>query len=93
MLQSEQTIARIEIPSIGVNDIVVEGTHEGALVKRPGHLEETPLLGMRGNFAIAGDRVLYGGPFLNLDEVKNNDEIMLQTPTAISATRSSTRRL
>lgn len=79
-LQSEQTIARIEIPRIGVNDIVVEGTHEGALLKGPGHLEETPLPGMRGNFAVAGDRVLYGGPFLNLDDVENNDEIILQTP-------------
>ena len=79
-LQSEQTIARIEIPSIGVNDIVVEGTHEGALVKGPGHLEETALPGMAGNFAVAGDRVLYGGPFLNLDDVENNDEILLQTP-------------
>lgn len=79
-LQNEQTIARIEIPKIGVNDIVVEGTNEGALLKGPGHLEETPLPGMGGNFAVAGDRVLYGGPFLNLDEVENNDEIIVQTP-------------
>lgn len=79
-LQNEQTIARIEIPRIGVNDIVVEGTNEGALLKGPGHLVETPLPGMGGNFAVAGDRVLYGGPFLNLDEVENNDEIILQTP-------------
>ncbi|MFA5800890.1 MAG: class E sortase [Thermoleophilia bacterium] len=78
-LTSEQTIARIEIPKIGVNAIVVEGTTEGSLRKGPGHLEETPLPGMGGNFGVAGDRVLYGGPFLNLDEVGEGDEVTLQT--------------
>ena len=35
---------------------------------------------MRGNFAVAGDRVLYGGPFLKLNDVDINDEIYLRTP-------------
>lgn len=78
-LRSEQTIALLEIPKIGVNVIVVEGTGDGSLRKGPGHLEETPLPGMGGNFAVAGDRVLYGGPFLNLDELAAGDEIFLKT--------------
>lgn len=81
-LQTEQTIAQLEIPGIGVNSIVVEGTHDAALRKGPGHLEETPLPGMNGNFAVAGDRVLWGGPFLNLDDVKEGDEIFVKTPYA-----------
>lgn len=78
-LSSEQTIARLEIPKIGVNAIVVEGTTESALRKGLGHLEETPLPGMGGNFGIAGDRVLYGGPFLNLNELTEGDEMNLRT--------------
>ena len=79
-LQGRQIIASIEIPRIGLNDIVVEGTDESSLKRGPGHLEETPLPGMRGNFAVAGDRVLYGGPFLKLNDVDINDEIYLRTP-------------
>jgi sortase A len=78
-LKSQQTIAQIEIPRIGLNDIVVEGTDESSLRRGPGHLEETPLPGMRGNFSVAGDRVLYGAPFLNLDDVEMDDEIFLKT--------------
>jgi sortase A len=78
-LESEQTIAQLEIPKIGINVIVVEGTSESALRQGPGLLEETPLPGMTGNFAVAGDRVLYGGPFLNIDELEAGDEIILHT--------------
>lgn len=79
-LVGEQTIARLEIPAIGLNDIVVEGSDEAAFRKGPGHLEETALPGMQGNFAIAGDRVLYGGPFLNLDDINPEDEILVHMP-------------
>jgi sortase A len=78
-LYAEQTIAQLEIPRIGLNYIVVEGTEDGSLMKGPGHVEETPIPGMQGNFSIAGDRVLYGGPFLNLDEIEPGDEIFVRT--------------
>ena len=63
-LRSEQTIARLEIPRIGINAVVVEGTTDGSLRKGIGHMEGTPLPGMGENFSLAGDRVLYGAPFL-----------------------------
>lgn len=78
-LASEQTIAQLEIPKIGINTIVVEGTSDGALRKGPGHLEETQMPGLGGNFAVAGDRVLWGGPFLNLDEMAVGDQISVIT--------------
>lgn len=78
-LHSEQTIAQMEIPQIGLNAIVVEGTGKGSFRKGPGHLEETPLPGLHGNFSIAGDRVLYGAPFLNIDELEPGDEIFIRT--------------
>ena len=78
-LHSEQTIARLEIPRIGINAVVVEGTNDGSLRKGVGHQEGTALPGAGGNFAIAGDRVLYGGPFLNLNELSEGDEIKVKT--------------
>ncbi len=81
-LKNEQPIARLEIPKIGLTTIVVEGTGDASLRKGPGHMEMTPIPGMGSNFAIAGDRVLYGGPFLNLDELAAGDEILVKTSYA-----------
>jgi sortase A len=81
-LSTEKAIALLEIPKIGVNSVVVEGTDEGSLRKGVGHLEETMLPGRLSNFAIAGDRVLWGGPFLNLDDLAPGDEIKLKTTYA-----------
>ena len=78
-LSSEQTIARLEIPRIGINAVVVEGTTDGSLRKGLGHMEGTPLPGMGENFSVAGDRVLYGAPFLNLDDLSEGDEIKVKT--------------
>ncbi len=79
-LTSNQTIGDLEIPKIGLDAIVVEGSNDNALHKGPGHLEETPLPGMGGNFAVAGDRVLYGAPFLHLNDINKGDEIIFHTP-------------
>lgn len=81
-LSTEQAIAQLEIPKIGVAAIVVEGTGDGSLRKGVGHLEETMLPGRESNFAVAGDRVLWGGPFLNLDDLAAGDVIKLKTTYA-----------
>ncbi|MCL4473380.1 MAG: class E sortase [Actinobacteria bacterium] len=81
-LHSEQTIARLEIPRIGINAIVVEGTTDSSLRKGVGHMEDTPLPGMGENFSLAGDRVLYGAPFLNIDDLSEGDDIHVKTTYA-----------
>jgi sortase A len=73
-------IARLDIPSIGVSDYVVEGTDTGSLRKGPGHYPETPLPGDRGTAAIAGHRTTYGAPFRNLDEVERGQRIVVDMP-------------
>ncbi len=78
-LSSGQIIGQLEIPKMGLNAIVVEGSADGDLHKGPGHMEETPLPGMGGNFAVAGDRVLYGAPFLKLNDLVAGDQIIMRT--------------
>jgi sortase A len=73
-------IARLDIPSIGVSDYVVEGTDTGSLRKGPGHYPETPLPGDRGTAAIAGHRTTYGAPFRNLDELERGERIVVDMP-------------
>ncbi len=72
-------IARIVIPAIGVDKIVIEGVGRGDLRKGPGHYPDTPLPGQPGNAAIAGHRTTYGAPFNRVDELVAGDEILVTT--------------
>lgn len=74
-----EPIGDIRIPSIGINQVVVEGTNTPDLRKGPGHYTGTPLPGQAGNSAIAGHRTTYGHPFYNLDSVKVGDPVVLTT--------------
>ena len=49
-----EATARIVIPAIGVDKIVVEGVSLPDLKKGPGHYPETPLPGQEGNAASPG---------------------------------------
>jgi sortase A len=72
-------IARIEMPAIGVDNIVVAGVEKSDLKKGPGHYPETPMPGQLGNAAIAGHRTTYGQPFFNVDKLEVGDEIVVTT--------------
>ena len=74
-----EAIARLVIPEIGVDKIVVEGVSRGDLRKAPGHYPGTPMPGQPGNAAIAGHRTTYGAPFHRVDELVAGDEILVTT--------------
>jgi len=74
-----EAVARILIPKIGVDKIVVEGISRDDLKKGPGHYPGTPLPGQPGNSAIAGHRTTYGAPFHRVDELVPGDEILVTT--------------
>lgn len=74
-----EAVARIVIPKIGVDEIVVEGVAREDLKKGPGHYPQTPMPGQPGNAAIAGHRTTYGQPFHRVDELVPGDEIIVTT--------------
>jgi sortase A len=74
-----EPVAVIQIPKIGLNQVVVEGTGEDDLSKGPGHYTGTPLPGEEGNVGIAGHRTTWGRPFYNLDALVAGDKIVLAT--------------
>ncbi len=74
-------IARIEMPSLGTDHIVVAGIGVDELRLGPGHFPDTPLPGQLGNVAIAGHRTTYGQPFHDVDLLAPGDEIVLTTVT------------
>lgn len=73
-------IARISIPSIGVDEYVVEGTDTPNLRKGPGHYPSTPLPGDGGTTAIAGHRTTYGAPFRRVDDLDRGARIVVEMP-------------
>lgn len=79
VLENGDALARIQIPRIGVSDIIVAGIDTGDLKKGPGHFPDTPLPGQLGNTAIAGHRTTYGQPFHNVDQLQVGDDIQVTT--------------
>ena len=82
-LENGDALAKIEIPRIGVNNIVVAGVETGDLKRGPGHFPDTPLPGQLGNAAIAGHRTTYGQPFRNVDQLQVGDEIRMTTLSGV----------
>lgn len=72
-------LARLRIPSIEVDEIVVEGTGARQLAVGVGHYATTSPIGGRGSIGIAGHRTGWGDPFLRLDELDRGDRIVLET--------------
>lgn len=79
-LRTGQSMTRLQIPKLGVNVVVVQGTDDESLKAGTGHYPETPLPCQAGDVAIAGHRTTYGKPFANVDRLVPGDRIVLTTP-------------
>lgn len=66
-------VALLSIPSIGVEEVVVEGTAAGDLFAGPGHRRDTVLPGQVGASTVYGRSTTYGAPFRDLDRLANGD--------------------
>jgi sortase A len=74
-----QPVGTIDIPTIGANYVVVEGTTTADLELGPGLYAGTAFPGQPGNAAIAGHRTTYLHPFYNLNELTPGDPIYITT--------------
>lgn len=72
-------VAFLEIPAIGMRQVVVEGTTGGAVLEGPGHRRDTPLPGQAGVSVIAGRRTAFGGPFARITELEPGASIQVTT--------------
>ena len=88
-----QPIGRLEIPTLGVEEVVVAGTDGASLRRGPGHYPETPLPGARGTVGIAGHRTTYGAPFRRLDRLRAGDRLRVVMPYGAFTYRVERRRI
>jgi len=68
-------VALLTIPSIGLEQVVVEGTASGDLLAGPGHRRDTPLPGQVGTSVVYGRGATYGGPFAHITDLSAGDDI------------------
>jgi len=91
---SVRGIARLRIPKIGVNVIVVEGVTLERLAYGPGHYPMTAKFDdEKGSAGIAGHRTGWGAPFFNLDRLRGGDQVIVETSKATYTYRMTTSRI
>jgi sortase A len=69
-------IGRIEIPRLGLSEVIVEGADAKTLRRAVGHMPQTPMPGQTGNTAITGHRDTFFRP---LRKIHQDDLITLTT--------------
>lgn len=72
-------VAVLRIPSIGLREVVAEGTTSRVLTSGPGHRRDSVLPGQPGNSIIFGRQATYGGPFGRIADLKKGAEIAVVT--------------
>ncbi|GLZ75713.1 sortase [Actinorhabdospora filicis] len=72
-------VALLTAPSIGLREVVFEGTSSGVLMDGPGHRRDTVLPGQEGWSYVYGRQASYGGPFGRIGELRPGDVLGVVT--------------
>jgi sortase A len=70
-------VAVLTAESIGLQQVVVEGTASGDLLTGPGHRRDTVLPGQEGTSVVYGRATTYGAPFGRLSDLHAGDELVV----------------
>lgn len=72
-------VALIQIPKLGLTQVVVEGSASNFTQLGPAHVPGTVLPGQAGESVIIGRRTTFGAPFFNIPKLKSGDLIKVIT--------------
>jgi hypothetical protein len=72
-------VAYLEIPEVGLKQVVGEGTTPAVLFDGPGHRRDSVLPGQVGTAVVFGRRAAYGGPFKDISTLDPADTITVTT--------------
>lgn len=70
-------VALLQIPAIGLSEVVQEGSSAQVLRSGPGHRRDSVMPGQAGTAVILGRQLAYGGPFSDLSRLTPGDEITI----------------
>ena len=72
-------MAILSIPSLGVKQVVFEGTTSRVLTHGPGHQRSSVLPGQAGSSVVMARRAAFGGPFAGLPNIRKGARIQTTT--------------
>jgi sortase A len=72
-------VAVVQIPKLGLTQVVVEGVSSNFTQSGPGHVPGTVLPGQAGESTILGRRTSFGAPFFSIGSLKPGDLIKVVT--------------
>jgi sortase A len=75
-----EAVGRLEIPRLGLDAMIVEGTDNDSLKRGPGRYRELFLPGEGELIYVAGHRTTYSAPFSRIDELRPGDEVTVDVP-------------
>jgi sortase A len=73
-------IARLRVPRLNLNEIMVNGTDTNTLKRGPGRYLGTAMPGEGELVYIAGHRTTYGAPFARIDRMRKGDRVFIELP-------------
>ncbi|MEU6539278.1 sortase [Streptomyces sp. NPDC047000] len=79
LLAPGSPVALIEVPKLGMSQVVLEGTDSAVLTGGPGHRRDTPMPGQTGTSVLMGRAAAYGGPFGGLARLAEGDTFTVTT--------------
>jgi sortase A len=92
-LERGDAVARLRIPALGVDEIVVNGTDSSTLRRGPGRYLKSGVPGEGELVYIAGHRTTYGAPFSHIDRLKPGDQVVVELPYATYEYRITGHRI
>lgn len=79
MIRPGTAVAYLEVPSIGIQQVVFAGTSSSITMDGPGYRMDTVFPGQVGTSIVMGRRASFGAPFGRLSELKVGDPIRFTT--------------
>jgi hypothetical protein len=77
-------VALLEIPAIGLHEVIQEGTGADVLRAGPGHRRDSVMPGQVGTSVLLGRQTAYGGPFADLARLEPGDAITVTTGQGVA---------
>ena len=77
-------IALVDVPRLGISEVVVQGTTPMDLRGGPGHRRDTVMPGQQGTSIIMGRQTTYGGPFGSIGRLAPGDTITVTTGQGVA---------
>ncbi len=86
-------VALLEIPELGIREVVLEGTTSSVMLSGPGHRRDTVLPGQIGSSVIMGRHSTYGGPFSGIADLDVGETFTVTTGQGESTYQVTGQRL